>query len=70
MADQMESLFNTPQETALRIGAVLCALAPEPVDPQRLIFLDYLLVHSEDAHGPPSLHPASPMRTGEILVRR
>ncbi len=70
MTERSTSLFNSPQETALRIGAVLSALAPEPVDLQRLIFLDYLLVHSEDADGPPSLHPASPMRTGEVLVRR
>jgi hypothetical protein len=40
-------------------------------DLQRLAIYDYLLLHSADIEGgPPSLHPATPMRSGELLVRR
>lgn len=31
---------------------------------------DYLLVHSGNVDGPPSLHPAGPHRSGELLVKR
>ena len=34
------------------------------------MYLDYLLVHSKDADGPPSLHPPTPQRDGEVAVRR
>lgn len=64
------SLFNSPQESAIRAGVLLAAVHPEPLDLQRLVYLDYLLVHSADAHGPPSIHPAIPMRSGEVFVRR
>jgi hypothetical protein len=37
---------------------------------QRLLFFDYLLVHSGDAGGPESIHPGTPYRSGEVLVRR
>lgn len=30
----------------------------------------FLVVHSSDAEGPQSLHPALPLRSGELLVRR
>lgn len=54
----------------MRSGIMLEALYPNCLDLQRLVYLDYLLVHSGDVKGPPSLHPASPMRTGEVVVRR
>lgn len=62
--------FNTPIETGLRALYLLSALAPTKVDLQRVIYYDYLLVHSSDPEGPPSLHPAFPHRSGELLVRR
>jgi hypothetical protein len=44
---------------------------PEACDLQRLIIYDYLLVHSDDVEsGPMALHPATPLRSGELLVRR
>jgi hypothetical protein len=63
-------LFNTPIESGLRSLFVLEAVRPKTCDLQRLVIYDYLLVHSEDVEGPPSLHPASPLRSGELLVRR
>jgi hypothetical protein len=36
-----------------------------------MVLFDYLVVHSGDIPGgPPSLHPPSPLRSGEIAVRR
>lgn len=66
-----EHLFNTPIESGLRALIVLEAVRPEKCDLQRLVIYDYLLVHSSDVpDGPPSLHPATPLRSGELLVRR
>lgn len=66
-----ESLFNTPIESGLRSLFVLAAVRPNECDLQRLVIYDYLLVHSNDvAGGPESLHPATPLRSGELLVRR
>lgn len=64
-------LFNSPLECGLRLLFVLNALRPGRCDLQRLVNYDYLLLHSADVEGgPPSLHPASPFRGGEWLVRR
>lgn len=64
-------LFNTPVESGLRTLHVLAALSPDLCDLQRLVIYDHLLVHSTDVpSGPPALHPATPLRSGEILVRR
>ena len=63
--------FNGPVETGLRALFLLDAIAPATRDLQRLVYYDYLLLHSGDvANGPPSVHPAIPYRSGEILVRR
>lgn len=38
---------------------------------QRLVIFDYFIVHSDDLpDGPPGLHPQTPYRSGELLVRR
>lgn len=64
-------LFNGPIEVGLRSLLLLAAAHPEYLDLQRLVILDYLLVHSGDlADGPPSLHPPSPLRAGEVSIRR
>lgn len=64
-------LFNGPIEVGLRSLLLLTAAHPECLDLQRLVILDYLLVHSGDLpEGPPSLHPPSPLRSGEVSIRR
>lgn len=64
-------VFNTPLECGLRCSALLLAAYPDDCDLQRLVQYEYLLVHSGDVQdGPPSLHPNSPHRAGELLVRR
>ena len=63
--------FNSPVEAGLRALFVLVAAHPSAYDLQRLLVFDYFVVHSADLHGGPvSLHPATPHRSGEILVRR
>jgi len=63
--------FNSPLECGLRALSLLAAARPSACDLQRLVFYDYLLVHSGDVvGGPASIHPATPLRSGEALVRR
>lgn len=65
------AVFNTPLECGLRSAALLLAASPCGFDIQRLVQYDYLIVHSGDVEGgPPSIHPATPHRAGELLVRR
>lgn len=65
------TLFNGPVEMGLRALIILVEVSPEAIDLQRLVTVDYFLVHSEDLDGgPPSLHPPSPLRAGEVAVRR
>ncbi|HEU4564669.1 MAG TPA: ABC-three component system middle component 2 [Gemmatimonadaceae bacterium] len=64
-------LFSTPFEVGLRAAFMLAAVAPARCDVRRLVIYDYLLVHSGDVEGgPASLHPATPHRSGELLVKR
>jgi len=63
--------FNGPVEIGLRAVVVLCEAYPQSMSLQRLIVFDYLMVHSDDLPGgPPGLHPKTPHRSGELLVRR
>jgi hypothetical protein len=63
--------FNSPLECGLRSAVLLAQAFPQKLDIQRLVHYDYLLVHSGDViGGPPSIHPATPHRSGELLVRR
>lgn len=65
------SPFNSALETGVRSLAVLVAAYPALFDLQRLVEMDYIVVHSEDVEdGPESLHAPLPMRAGELLVRR
>lgn len=63
--------FNGPIEIGLRALALLSEAFPSAYSLQRLVVSDYLLVHSDDLpDGPPGLHPKTPHRSGELLVRR
>lgn len=62
--------FNSAIECGLRSLVLLEHAFPLEYDLQRLVFYDYLLVHSGDAGGPKSIHPATPHRSGEVLVKR
>lgn len=65
------ALFNGPVEIGMRAAMVLANAYPERLDLNRLVILDYIVVHSGDIpDGPPSLHPPTPLRAGEVSVRR
>lgn len=64
------SPFNSALETGVRALVILVEAYPAAYDLQRLLYFDYLVVHSQDADGPESLHPNTPLRNGELLVRR
>jgi hypothetical protein len=68
--DGRASAFNTPLEAGVRSVCVLTAAYPRALDLPSLVNLDYVVVHSGDLGGPPSLHAPVPLRSGEILVRR
>ena len=70
MVERGASPFNSPFETGVRALIILVAAYPVAHDLHRLVQYDYLTVHSEDAGGPPSLHPPLPLRSNELLVRR
>lgn len=68
---QFVSPFNGPIEIGLRSLCVLTTAFPTAYALQRLVVFDYFLVHSDDIEGgPEGLHPQTPHRGGEILVRR
>jgi hypothetical protein len=62
--------FNSPLESGIRALATLVPSFPNTYDLQRLLAYDYLIIHSGDVGGPDSLHPHSPLRPAELLVRR
>lgn len=69
MADAVQT-FNSPIETGMRALILLATAYPAQFDLQRLLEYDYMMVHTGDVDGPPSIHPALPLRSGELLVRR
>lgn len=65
-----DSVLSSPLEVGLRMLILLSRLTIT-ADLHRLAIYDYLLLHSHDLDdGPESLHPPTPLRTGELLVRR
>jgi len=62
--------FNGPLEAGIRAVSILGAAYPQTYDLQRLVAFDFLLVHTGDVGGPESLHPPTPHRSAELLVRR
>lgn len=62
--------FNTPLEAGLRALFLLAAAGRRAFDVQRLMYLDYALVHTDEFGGPASLHPWTPSQRSQVLVRR
>jgi hypothetical protein len=70
MPETRVQTFNSPLETGVRALVLLAESYPAQLDLQRILEFDYILVHTGDVDGPPSIHPALPLRSGELLVRR
>jgi hypothetical protein len=63
-------LFNSALETGCRSVVILFANYPRALSLDRMIALDHLTVHVADVGGPSSLHPDTPKRATEMIVRR
>lgn len=71
MTSNAPTPFNGPVELGLRCLAILNEAFPASYSLQRLVILDYLAIHTDDLpNGPPGLHPQTPHRSSELLVRR
>lgn len=66
----MIQTLNSPLEVGVRIVAILTSLYPSSADLTRLVLLDHAVLHSEDFGGSPSLHPQTPVRSGELGIKR
>lgn len=62
--------FNSYLEVGIHAVTILRAAYPRSYDLQRLIALDFLLVHTADVGGPENLHPPTPNYSAELIVRR
>jgi ABC-3C biological conflict system middle component len=62
--------LNSPLEVGVRALVLLAERHPEPLDLSQLTVLDYVLLHSGEFDGPPSLHPDLPAREGELGMKR
>jgi hypothetical protein len=69
MAETVQT-FNSPIETGVRALILLAESYPSQLDLQRILEFDYIMVHTGDVDGPPSIHPDLPLRSGELMVRR
>lgn len=69
---ERSELFSTSIEAGLRSLGILESVFPETLDIARLVALDHIMVHSRDfdVDAPESLHPPSPYRRAEPIVRR
>lgn len=73
MSESLHSdyIFNSALETGMRTVCILVVNLSNKFDIQQLLALDHIVVHSGDIeNAPPSLHPNTLQRSGELLVRR
>lgn len=66
----MDSHLNGQLEVGLRVSVLLASVFPRGLDIGRLVLLDHALLHSGDLGGPASIHPALPLRSGELGMKR
>jgi hypothetical protein len=62
--------LNSPLELGVRSLILLTAAFPRSLDLDRLVLMDYCLLHSADLDGPPSVLPDVPTRNGELGIKR
>lgn len=63
-------IFNSPLELGLRLLFIFAKTSIN-MDLQRLVYYNYLLIHSADVlDGPLSIHPELPLRSCELMVNR
>lgn len=62
--------LNSPLEIGLRAVVLLTESFPQALDIDRLVLMDYCLLHSGDFDGPSSIQPAISTRSGELGIKR
>ena len=62
--------LNSPLELGVRTLVILTASFPRPLDVDRLVLMDYCLLHSADLGGPDSVLPSISTRGGELGIKR
>src|SRR4051794_14872448 len=62
--------LNSPIELGVRSLIVLVSVYPRKLDLNRLVLMDYCLMHSDDLDGPQSVLPPTPVRSSELGVKR
>lgn len=71
MKNKSTTPFNNNIDTGLRMLCLLNESHPISFDLQKLIYLDYITVHSGDIdRSVKSIHPPVPYRSGELLIKR
>lgn len=64
------SIYNTSYEVSVRV-LILLNFTSGPIDLQRIIYYDYLMLHYGDVDEDyESIHPANPFHTTELYIRR
>lgn len=64
------SIYNTSYEVGVRV-LILLNFTSGPIDLQRIIYYDYLMLHYGDIDEDyESVHPANPFHTTELYIRR
>jgi hypothetical protein len=63
-------LFNGVLETGMRALVLLNTFRSFDLDREELGLLDYFVVHTSQAGGPPDIHPTGPSSFNEYHVRR
>lgn len=64
------TLLNSALEASLRLLVALDVEAPQAHTLDELLVFDHITMHSDDFGGPDSLHPALPLRAGDLGARR
>ena len=70
MGQSIVTSLNSSLESAVRLLIILDAEYPTERNLDELIALDHVAAHTEDFQGPPSLHPALPLRSGDMGAAR
>lgn len=63
-------VLNGPLEIAIRVATLLAEVYPRSLDLSQVVLADHAMLHSKDMGGPPSLLPPTPLRQGELSVKR
>lgn len=70
MSENFNLTFNSSLEVGLRSLSLLIYSYPKAIDLNHLVLFDFIVTHTDDFGGLPSLHPKNKYKQTELLVRR